>query len=123
MDSTYTVWFKIILDFDFGPCDVHCDLLPYCMSTYCVLSTIEDSSPSKSHCCLILFMVHFFYVKSYIREVGNFWLQVSCFVYNECSIYPLFITRIIRIMNYWLKILSLDDYSPVKRIYNISLEL
>ena len=47
----------------------------------------------------------------------------SCYVYNECRIYPLYITRIIRIVNYWLKILSLDELSPVRKIYDISLEL
>ena len=50
----------------------------------------------------------------------------SCYVYNECRIYPLYVTRIIRIVNYRdyrLKILSLDELSPVRKIYNISLEL
>ena len=47
----------------------------------------------------------------------------SCFVYNECKMYPLYITRTMRIINYWLKILSLNEMSPVKRIYNIALQL
>lgn len=47
----------------------------------------------------------------------------NCFVYNECKMYPLYITRTMRIINYWLKILSLNEHSPIKKIYNIALQL
>ena len=47
----------------------------------------------------------------------------TCFVYKECDVYPLYITRLFRIINYWLKIISLDEHSPLKTVYNIALEL
>ena len=47
----------------------------------------------------------------------------TCFVYKECNVYPLYITRIFRIINYWIKIVSLDESSPIKILYNIALDL
>ena len=37
--------------------------------------------------------------------------------------YPLYITRLFRIINYWLKIMSLDDQNPVKIMYIIGLNI
>ena len=42
----------------------------------------------------------------------------SSFVYNECHVYPLYVTRTFRIINYWLKIMSLDEHNPVKIMYS-----
>ena len=36
---------------------------------------------------------------------------------------PLYVTRILRIIKYWLKIINLDDHSPVKILYHTALEL
>ena len=47
----------------------------------------------------------------------------TCFVYNECKTYPLYVTRTFRIINYWLKIISLNDENPVKTMYNIVLNI
>ena len=47
----------------------------------------------------------------------------TCFVYKECNVYLLYITRISRIINYWIKILSLDESSTIKILYNIALDL
>ena len=47
----------------------------------------------------------------------------GCYVYNECRIYPLYVTRIIRIVNFWLKMLSLDEFALLRKINDISLEL
>ena len=47
----------------------------------------------------------------------------SSFVYSECHVYPLYITRTFRIINYWLKIMSLDEQNPVKIMYSIILNI
>lgn len=47
----------------------------------------------------------------------------TCFVYRECNVYPLYITRLLRIIKYWLKIVSLDESSPIRSLYNIALDL
>ena len=47
----------------------------------------------------------------------------SCFIYKECMVYPLYVIRLLRIIKYWLKIISLDDLSPIKILYNTALEL
>ena len=47
----------------------------------------------------------------------------TCFVYKECDGYPIYITKLIKIVNYRLKIFSLDEHSPLKTIYIIALGL
>ena len=47
----------------------------------------------------------------------------TCYIYKECKTYPLYITRILRIIKFWIKIVLLDDLSPIKLIYNTAMEL
>ena len=47
----------------------------------------------------------------------------NCVVYNECNAYPLFLDRLVRIMNYWVKIIGLNDNDPLKILYQTSLQL
>ena len=45
----------------------------------------------------------------------------SAFIYRELGVYPLILKRKIRVIKYWLKILSLSDQNPVKQMYNVLL--
>ena len=45
----------------------------------------------------------------------------SCIVYKECNIYPLYLTRLFRLINFWLKIIKLDDNNAIKVLYHTSL--
>ena len=45
----------------------------------------------------------------------------SAFVYRELGVYPLILKRKVRVVKFWLKILSLSDQNPVKKMYNVLL--
>ena len=45
----------------------------------------------------------------------------SCIVYKECNVYPLYLTRLFRVINFWLKIIKLDDNESLKMLYLSSL--
>ena len=45
----------------------------------------------------------------------------SCIVYKECDVYPLYFTRIFRLISYWLKILELEASEPAKILYEASI--
>ena len=47
----------------------------------------------------------------------------TCFIYRECNVCTLFVTRVLRIVKYWIKVVSLNEQSPVKILYNTALEL
>ena len=47
----------------------------------------------------------------------------NCYIYKECDVLPLYVTRLLRIIKFWLKIISMDNSNPVKIIYNTTLEL
>ena len=47
----------------------------------------------------------------------------TCYIYKECKTYPLHITRTLRIIKFWIKIVLLDDLTPAKLLYNTALEL
>ena len=46
----------------------------------------------------------------------------SAFIYKECNESPLINERLKRILNYWLKIINLDDTNPVKIVYNLLIQ-
>ena len=45
----------------------------------------------------------------------------SCIVYKECNVYPLFLTRIFRVISFWLKIIKLEEHEPAKILYEASI--
>ena len=48
----------------------------------------------------------------------------NCIVYNkECNIYPLYLTRIFRIIKFWLKLIKLDQSDPLRIIYETTIGL
>ena len=61
--------------------------------------------------------LHLKYLKQILKVKKN---TPNCIIYRECNVYPLYITRIIRILNFWLKLLNLDDNNPLKMSYIIS---
>ena len=46
----------------------------------------------------------------------------TCFVYKELKVTKLQCTRFIRILKFWLKVVKLPDYDPVKVVYNLLLK-
>ena len=47
----------------------------------------------------------------------------NCFIYKECNSIPLYLTRLLRMVKFWLKIISLNNMSPAKLLYNTALEM
>ena len=47
----------------------------------------------------------------------------TCMVYRECNKLPLYITRMFRILNYWLKLIKLDVNDPLRILYDTSIML
>ena len=47
----------------------------------------------------------------------------TCVIYKECNVYPLYLTRIFRIIKYWIKIVKLNDNDPLKILYLTSLSV
>lgn len=45
----------------------------------------------------------------------------SCIVYKELNVYPLYLTRLFRVINFWLKIIKLKDDDALKMLYLSSL--
>ena len=64
-----------------------------------------------------------FYLK-FLKHTLNVKINTpNCFVYRECNVTPLHIIRTLRIIKYWIKIVSLDYFSSLKILYNTVLEL
>ena len=84
-------------------------------SVLCYGCEIWGFSDAKSHEA-----IHLRYLKNILCVRKS---TPNCFIYRECNVYPLYILRILRIIKYWLKIISLNDFSPVKNLYNTALEL
>ena len=68
----------------------------------------------KIETCHLSFLKHMLKVK---KSTPN------CFIYKECNKYPLYFDRIFRIINFWLKIIALDDNEPLKVIYYTTIEI
>ena len=66
----------------------------------------------------ILDVVHLKFLK-YILGVRQ--STPSSYVYGELGEYPLYIERHVRMINYWLKVISLPDSSLAKTMYNVLL--
>ena len=45
----------------------------------------------------------------------------SCIVYRECQVYPLYLSRLFRLIKYWLKIIDLNENDPIKILYKTTL--
>ena len=45
----------------------------------------------------------------------------NCIIYKECNVYPLHLTRLFRLINFWLKIIRLNDDNALKMLYHNSL--
>ena len=45
----------------------------------------------------------------------------SCIVYKECNVFPLYLTRLFKLINFWLKVINLDNDNAMKVLYHTSL--